>query len=59
MRSRRDVAVVVVGPEGWGFTGRTEASQATPNATLSDLHAMRYDAVTSDASPCASMEIAL
>jgi hypothetical protein len=36
-----------------------EASQATPIATLSDRYAMRYDAVTSDASPCASVEVAL
>lgn len=52
--------VVVVGPERLGYDRKDgKASQATPSATLSDRYAMRYDAVTSDASPCASVEVAL
>ena len=41
------------------MTEKTGSITGHSNATLSDRYAMRYDAVTSDASPCASVEVAL
>lgn len=51
---------VVVGPEKiWGMTGRTKSITGHSLSNVERPYAMRYDAVTSDASPCESVEVAL